>query len=368
MKYCRKCILPDTRPGLVLDDNGVCSACRSFEYRREIDWDARKTAFHSVAETAKARSKGYDCVIPVSGGKDSTWQVVTCLEHDLKPLCVTWRTPGRTSLGQRNLDNLIALGVDHIDYVINPDVERRFVHKALRKYGIPGLPMHMALFNIPLNVAARFEVPLMVWGENAASEYTGESMHMGFRLDDDWIARYGVTNGTVASDWVDAELTEKMMMPYFGPPTNLRSKVLGVFLGYYFPWDADAVYQVAKTHGFMPGSQAKTGLYDYADIDDDFISVHHWLKWHKFGFTRLWDNLSLEIRNKRMSRKQAIQVLEETGDETPVEDIERFCAFLQIPTPQFFEICDSFRDPNIWRREGDTWVIDNFLVERWKWS
>ena len=82
----------------------------------------------------------------------------------------------------------------------------------------------------------------------------------------------------------------------------------------------------------------------------------------------MWDNLSLEIRNKRMSRKQAIQVLEETGDETPVEDIERFCAFLQIPTPQFFEICDSFRDPNIWRREGDTWVIDNFLVERWKWS
>ena len=91
-------------PGLILDDDGVCSACRSFEHRTEIDWDARKAAFHDVAETAKAHSKGYDCVIPVSGGKDSTWQVVTCLEHGLKPLCVTWRTPGRTPLGQRNLD------------------------------------------------------------------------------------------------------------------------------------------------------------------------------------------------------------------------------------------------------------------------
>lgn len=368
MKYCRKCILPNTRPGLVLDEDGVCSACRSFEHRTNIDWGARKSAFCDVAEDAKERSKGYDCVVPVSGGKDSTWQVATCLEHGLNPLCVTWRTPGRTRLGQRNLDNLIAMGVDHIDYVVNPDVERLFVHKALVKFGIPGLPMHMALFNIPLNVAARFEVPLMVWGENAASEYTGESMHSGFRLNDDWIARYGVTNGTVASDWVDDELTEKMMMPYIGPPANLRNNVTGVFLGYYFPWDVEAVYRLAKANGFKGGGQAKTGLYDYADIDDDFISVHHWLKWHKFGFTRLWDNLSLEIRNGRMSREEAIRMIAETGDETPAEDIEKFCDFLRIPTSYFFKICDSFRDPGIWRRDGSTWSIDGFLIKDWNWS
>lgn len=368
MRYCKKCVLPDSRPRLKLDAEGVCSACRSFEHRQVIDWNARERAFRDVVESAKRRSNGYDCVIPVSGGKDSTWQVATCLEYGLNPLCVTWRTPGRTPLGQRNLDNLISMGVDHIDFHINPDVEKAFTYKAMKKVGIPGLPMHMALLNIPLNIASKFGIPLMIWGENAASEYTGESMHTGFRLDDEWIAKYGVTDGTTAVDWIDDELTRKKMTPYFGPAGESRSEVFGAFLGYYFAWDADAVYKVAKQHGFQGAEQAKTGLYDYADIDDDFISVHHWFKWHKFGFTRLWDNLSLEIRNGRLSRDEAIRIIEETGDETPVEDIAKFCAFLGITTEHFHEIADSFRNPNLWRRDNGRWVMDGFLIKNWKFT
>src|SRR5262245_43408514 len=108
MEWCNQCILPDTRPNLVLNEAGVCNACESHATKRTIDWDARESAFRAVVDHAKSRSTGYDCVIPVSGGKDSTWQVVKCLEFGLKPLTVTWRTPGRTAIGQRNLDNLIA--------------------------------------------------------------------------------------------------------------------------------------------------------------------------------------------------------------------------------------------------------------------
>ncbi len=366
MNYCKKCILPDTRPGLVLDEHGICSACRSHEHRTNIDWKARKEAFGLLAEQVKAKKANYDCVIPVSGGKDSTWQVVTCLEFGLKPLCVTWRPPGRTAIGQRNLDNLISLGVDHIDFSINPEVERLFAYKAMVEKGIPGLPMHMALFNIPLNVAYRFDVPLMVWGENSASEYTGESMHMGFRLDDEWISTHGVSAGTTAKDWIDEDLTAERLTPYFGPQAMDREAVLGVFLGYYFPWDADGVHQLAKKHGFSGAPQAKTGLYDYADIDDDFISIHHWFKWYKFGFTRLWDNLSLEIRNGRLTRQAAIDIIARTGDETPTSDIEKFCKFLRIEVDHFFEICDRFRNPDIWRKEDGKWIIDDYLIEDWK--
>ena len=161
MKYCVNCILPDTRPGIVLDEEGICSACRNFELRKTIDWAAREAVFEEVVTNVKQHSNGYDCLIPVSGGKDSTWQVLKSLEKGLNPLCVTWRPPGRTQIGQENLDNLIRLGVDHVDYSINPKTERNFMLEALRKHGSTGIPMHMAMFNLPMKIllAAAYFLP-----------------------------------------------------------------------------------------------------------------------------------------------------------------------------------------------------------------
>ena len=174
MRYCARCITPDSRPHIVLDEAGICGACRTFEQRQLVDWDARRRSFDEVVAWAQARSDRYDCLIPVSGGKDSTWQVIKCLEHGLVPLAVTWRPPGRTELGQANLDNLISLGVDHIDYSINPHVERAFTLAAVERFGMPALPMHMALFNIPLTVAARFRIPARRVGRELGSRVRNE--------------------------------------------------------------------------------------------------------------------------------------------------------------------------------------------------
>ena len=210
MNYCNRCILPDSRPNLEIGPDGVCNACKSHDSRPDIDWPAREETFQSVVEHAKSRSKGYDCLIPVSGGKDSTWQVMKCLEYGLNPLAVTWKTPGRTALGRENLDSLVRLGVDHIDFEISPAVERKFVYRSYEKYGSTAIPMHMALFNIPLNLAVRFEIPLVVWGENSAFEYGGEEEERtGFKLNDDWLRKYGVTHGTTAADWVADDLSRK---------------------------------------------------------------------------------------------------------------------------------------------------------------
>jgi len=167
VKYCRICITPYNRPNIQFDENGGCN-CATLELKEKIDWEERERLFRQVVEHAKARSRGYDCVIPVSGGKDSTWQVVKCLEYGLHPLCVTWKPPARTAIGARNLANLIELGVDHIDYQINPRVEKKFTYQALVRYGSTAIPMHMALFAIPLSTATRFDSPLVVWGENSA--------------------------------------------------------------------------------------------------------------------------------------------------------------------------------------------------------
>jgi len=371
MKYCRRCILPDTRPNLRLDAEGVCNACRSHASRPDIDWKSRAADFKRLVENVRKKGKGFDCVIPVSGGKDSTWQVVTCLEVGLKALAVTWRPPGRTAIGQANLDNLVKLGVDHIDYSISPKVEARFMVKAFERFGSTAIPMHLALFNIPLFIAVRFGIPLVVWGENSAVEYgAAERAHEGHKLDAAWLATYGVTHGTTAKDWIDGELGEKDLSAYFGPdPDALESLgVRAVFLGHYFLWDPATTYTVAREHGFRgnPGG-ARTGLYDYADIDDDFISLHHWMKWYKFGFTRLFDNLSLEIRNGRITRGQAIEMVEAKGDQTPHSDIDKFCAFAGIARQRFFEIAERFRNKEVWQQSGGTWRIPGFLIPDWKW-
>ncbi len=373
MKCCTNCVTPDTRPNIRLDANGVCNACRSHAGRPRIDWQAREKAFQDVVAHARARGAGYDCVIPVSGGKDSTWQVIKSLEYGLKPLCVTWRPPGRNELGERNLRNLVNLGVDHIDYSINPDVERRFMLKTLERLGSTAIPMHLALFAIPLRMAERFAIPLVIWGENSAFEYgAADEAHTGFRLNDEWLRVYGVTQGTTARDWIDEDLSERDLTPYFGPvPGALeQKKILAVFLGYYFAWDPDMTRSVAEAHGFTSRVQgARTGYYAFADIDDDFISLHHYFKWPKFGFTRLFDNLSLEIRHGRMSRDQAVRIIAETGDQTPHADIARFCEFAKIPRQRFWAVVERFRNPLIWRKKADgTWFIPDFPIPDWKWS
>jgi N-acetyl sugar amidotransferase len=364
-------VLPDTRPNLRIAADGRCNACHLGDSKIETDWDARERQFRELVSNAVNKSQGYDCVIPVSGGKDSTWQVVRCLEFGLTPLAVTWRTPARTEVGQKNLDNLVTLGVDHVDYQINPTVERRFMLQCLKRYGSTAIPMHLALFNIPMTIAVNCQIPLVIWGENSAFEYgNADDAHLGLKLDRRWLERYGVTHGTTAIDWVGAELTRKDLAAYFGPdPDAVESLgVRAMFLGHYFPWDPQTSLETARTHGFQSNPDgARTGYYDYADIDDDFISIHHWLKWYKFGFTRLFDNLSLEIRNKRLTREQAIETIRNLGDQTPHTDIGRFCEFVDIDVTHFFEICERFRNPEVWNWNG-RWEIDDFLIPDWNWD
>lgn len=371
MRYCKNCVLPDTRPNLVLNEAGICNACLTHGTKKEIDWTARETAFRVVLEHARKKSDGYDCLIPVSGGKDSTWQVVKCLEYGLHPLAVTWKSPGRTEIGRRNLENLVRLGVDHIDYQISPRVEKKFVWESFKKFGSTAIPMHMAIFNIPPKIAVRFGIPLIIWGENSAFEYGGpEEEKTGFRLDGVWLKRYGMTHGTTAESWISNQLSRRDLAGYVGPTESEldAAGINAIFLGYYFEWDPESTRRVAVEHGFQfQQGGARTGFYDFADIDDDFISVHHYLKWFKFGFTRTYDNLSLEIRNGRMSRDSAIEHLRRRGDEKPTADIEKLCAFLEIPTSQFYLACESFRNPNIWRRENDVWKIKDFLIPDWEW-
>ena len=171
-------------------------------------------------------------------------------------------------------------------------------------------------------------------------------------------------------DVVDADLSARDLAPYRGPDAaELREQgVRAVFLGMFFEWDPAETFRVAGEHGFEPAAAPRTGAWSYADVDDDFISIHHWLKWHKFGFTRVWDNLSIEIRNGRTTRDEAITTVRELGDQQPTEDIASFCRYTGIEEDRFFAIAETFRNPGVWTRRDGVWQIDDFLIPDYPWT
>ena len=375
LRYCSNCVLPDTRPGLTIGSDGVCSACLAHQDRRVVDWLARREALDGIFQGARDRNRSYDCIIPVSGGKDSTWQVIQCRDAGLRILAVTWRTPGRTSLGQQNLDNLISLGVDHIDYSISPDVEKRFMLCALERTGSSAVPMHLALYTIPLRLAVALDIPLVVWGENPYAEYDGDlaaESSDNRRLTFDWIRRHKIMQGMTAEDWIDESLTRKDLAAYLPPGESelVGRHIESIFLGDYLAWDPAQTHRVAVAHGFRHRDQGpRTGFYNFADIDCEFISVHHYFKWLKFGFTRLFDNLSLEIRQGRMTRGRAIEIISQTGSQRPDSDIRKLYTFLGITEQHFATIEDRFRNHDVWSRDDNgPWMIDGFLISDWNWT
>jgi N-acetyl sugar amidotransferase len=372
MKYCTQCLLPSTRPNLSFNNLGICTGCLNYKNRADVNWVDRRNQLIDLVAQAKTKKAQYDCVVPVSGGKDSTWQIIQCLELGLKVLAITWKTPGRNEIGKSNLDNLISLGVDHIDFTINPKIEKEFMLKTFIKSGSPAIPMHLAIFSIPLRFALLMGIPLVVYGENSAVEYGGANKNEDTsRLSQKWVDIYGVTQGTSVSDWVDEQLQIRDLLSY-APPSELElsySGIKSIFLGHYFQWDPRLTRDIAAANGFKARELgALTGYYEFADIDDEFISVHHWLKWYKFGFTRAFDNLSLDIRKGLITRNEALSTLVNLGDQIPVQNITSYCEYVGISYTQFMEYSEKFRNLNIWQKNTNgKWYIPDFIIPNWRW-
>ncbi|MEW5744452.1 MAG: N-acetyl sugar amidotransferase [Nitrospirota bacterium] len=373
MKYCKSCILPDTRPGIELNSEGICTACIGAREKKEIiDWKKREADLKEVLEAYKSKGGGYDCIIPVSGGKDSTWQVYTLKEkYGLKPLCLTYRCKYRTKLGQENLENMIDIGVDHMDFTINPSVEKKFMLKSLEQNGSVSLVEHMAIWAITLRMAVKLGIKLVIWGENPGLEYGGgkedrENPYLNY----DWIRKYGVTNGTFAHDWADEDLTLEELYPFTLPSEEelAASKIQSIFLGWYLKWDPLEVANFSRSIGFKWAEKPVLGYYPFADLDCDFIVTHHFFKWYKFGITRLWDNLAIEIRNKRLTREDAIKYIRENQEAIPTRQIRNLCTFLEIPEERFWGIVESHRNHTIWKQDAyRQWYIPEFKNEFGFW-
>ena len=195
IKFCKICLYPETKPDLKFNDAGVCSACIAYKQRVKIDWKKREKDFIKLAKLYKSKSN-YDCVIPVSGGKDSTYQVLKANEYGLKPLCVNSTTCDLTPLGRRNLDNIKKLGFDLIEYSPNLKVRKKLNAIGLRVVGDISWPEHIGMFTIPVTIAKKFNIKLIIWGENSQNEYGGPLEKINSKiLDRRWLEEFGGLNG-----------------------------------------------------------------------------------------------------------------------------------------------------------------------------
>ena len=219
--------------------------------------------------------------------------------------------------------------------------------------------MHLAIYNIPIRIASSLKIPLVIYGENSAVEYGGNKKYHSYKINSEWIRKFGVNDGTTAEDWISPELSKKDLLPY---SSNFSTdfKPQAIFLSHFFKWDVFKTRDIAEKYGLIIPKQPKTGKHSFSDIDDEFlVTIHHWIKWYKFGFTRRWDNLSLEIRSGKISREDAIQDLIINKEKLPIKEINLFAKYINLNTDKVLNHFDKLRNKNIWTNKNNRWFINN---------
>jgi N-acetyl sugar amidotransferase len=356
LRYCTSCLYPDSKPDLGLNADGVCSACVSFGKRKEIDWDARQREFHQVIGRYRGKGVNYDCIVGVSGGKDSTYQVLRLLEAGLNPLCVTSTTDSLSDIGRENLDNIAALGVDHIEVKCNPVIRRRINRVALTELGDISWPEHVTIFTIPVRIATQMGIPLIVWGENSQNEYGGPATSAeNSVLDRRWLEEFGGLLGFRVTDLVGQHGIEKHHLLQYTYPTNeelQRTGVTGIFLGHYFPWDGYQNALYAQAHGFRTfPSTVEGSLVNYENLDNYQTGIHDYFKYLKYGFGRATDIASSHIRRGRLSRADGLRLVKLHDGKFPWtylgRPIAEILAEIDMTLDEFIKVCDRFTNKKL---------------------
>jgi N-acetyl sugar amidotransferase len=367
LTYCKHCVMPDTKPDLFLDDEGVCNACRSYEKRKEVDWTARHEELLQLLDKyRRPDGSNWDCIVPVSGGKDSTYQVVRMLQLGLNPLCVTSTTCDLSALGRKNIENLKHLGVDYVEMSPNPLVRAKLNRIGLTQVGDISWPEHVGIFTIPVRAAVQFNVPLIVWGENSQNEYGGPAAAAGNNiLNRRWLEEFGGLLGMRVSDLIGIEgIESKHLLCYTYPSDDALAEVgvTGLFLGHYLPWDGLANTLIAQANGFHTYDKVVEGsMVNYENLDNHQTGIHDYFKYLKFGFGRATDLACLHIRRGRVTRQDGLEAVKRLDGKFPWEylgkSLEDILRPLDLTVDEFIRLCDKFTNKKIFKRDASGALI-----------
>ena len=361
LKYCVRCVMPSTKPDLHIDQDGVCNACRAYESRKHVDWDARRRELLALLEKYRRPDGNWDCIVPVSGGKDSTYQVIRMLQMGINPLCVTSSTCDLSPIGRKNIENLKRLGVDHMEFSPNTLVRARLNRIALTEVGDIAWPEHVGIFTIPVRAAVQFNIPLIVWGENSQNEYGGPAAAAENNvLTRRWLEEFGGLLGLRVSDLTETYgIPQRQLLPYQYPSDEQlqRVGVTGLFLGHYLPWDGLSNVLISQAHGFTSFDTAVEGsMVNYENLDNHQHGIHDYFKFLKFGFSRATDIACLHVRRGRITRQDALEIVKLRDGKFPWsylgKPLPEILEPLDMSIDEFIKVCDRFTNRKIFERDA----------------
>ncbi len=372
MKYCKKCVYPAITVNLALNEDGVCSSCKSFEEFEKIteeQWMQKKKKFSEIISEVKKNNKSdYDCVIGVSGGKDSYYQAhIIASEFNLKPLLVTYHGNNFLPEGDLNRDNMRKVfDADHLVWGPSIEVLKKLNRLAFKKMGDMNWQNHCGIFTVPIIVASKFKIPLVIWGEIF---WDISGMHS----PDDYVefsARGRLEHGLRGYDYSEFinddpkdKITEKDMnwAKYPSDKEILESGVRGLYIGNFYKWDPNYhVELVKKKYNWKPAEKPFERTYrNFSNLDDRYENgIHDLLKFIKFGYGRCSDHVSKDIRANYMTRKKGIELVKKY-DSVVSSDLSYWLQYVDMKEEDFWKICDKFRDPRVWWIKNSKWWKHN---------
>jgi len=365
MKQCARCLYTDDHPlGITFDEKGVCSGCRIHEEKDKIGWDKRFKKLQSVVDKYRCHSgNNYDCIIPVSGARDS-WFIVHIVRNilELNPLLVTYNKQYNTEHGNRNLAYLrTVFDADLISMTVSPESVKRITRATLRRFGSMYWHCISGQTVFPVQVATRMKIPLIIWGAHQGMEQVGMFSHLHevemtrkYRKEHDLM-------GFEAEELIDDfdHVHENHISPYKYPDERLLASVgvRGIYLNNYIRWDSKAQNELMiNNYGFETNYQNRT-FENYYDTDCFMYSdLHDYIKLLKHGYGKATDHACREIRHKRITRKEGIDLVIKYEDKLPCyKDI--FLKWLGIPASGFDFVLDQHINEKFWHRSSD-----------WKWE
>ena len=372
VQYCKKCVVPSSSAiPINFDTKGVCSACRASEEIAGSKKSGPHTFNSELFETIKysadlsRTNPDYDCIIAVSGGKDSyfqTYYIKSIL--GLRPLLVTYYGNNFTSEGDRNLSNMAAaFGVDHI--IVKPSVAvlKRLNWLGFVVMGDMNWHNHVGLATVPFQVAFEKRIPFVIYGEHGYADLGGQFSH---KDNIEWTYRHRLEHFARGYEWNYWEgfkgLSAADLSPYKYPSdSNLYDLgIRGLFLMNFVQWEGNQNAEIARGYGFRPSEIPSQRTYRMVSNLDDMHEngVHDYMRWIKFGYGRCTDHACKDLRAGKMPREEAVELVRQYDHRKP-DDLYRWLSYVGMRESVFDRIADTFRDPRVWRLTQNGWKKRN---------
>jgi len=366
MKWCKECVYPNIAVDFAFSDEGICSGCLAKKDSKKVDWDEALGELKQITDKYRSKDESnYDCIIPVSGGKDSYFQTYIAKKKlNLNPLLVTYNGHNYLDEGLENLQNMREVfGVDHYFFTPSKETIVKMNRLGFKLAGDMNWHNHAGICTVPIIVAVKFNIPLILWGEHSqdinGKNFISEKIEFTKRERDESFLR-----GYKLEDFLEnTEKLKKKNLLWLKYPSDkeiTEAGVRGIFIGNYVYWDGNNNFEVAKKFGFKESRKPFQRTYrKFSNLDDRYENgAHDYLKFIKFGYGRATDHVSRDIRLGKINRKEGIELVKKYDHVIP-DDLYHWLEYTGVSRKEFEKHCDTLRDKRVWRIEGSKWVKDN---------